>query len=308
MNTRVGFVALALLLIISAQAAAWWVKGHGVIAEAAVARLPDEVPAFFRASGKEIGYLAGEPDRWKNRQTPFLRAAEYSDHFIDLEDYKDNELPMDRFKAAELVTRLGGKPEKAGLLPYALMENFDRLTIAFYDYRQLVEKERKLVIAGENARPEDKLSAAVERKAIELKCVVYAGWLAHYAGDSSMPLHMTIDYDGRVAMKDADGKKLQQGIHAKIDGFPEKNGFTPEEIARTVEPQVIYADEAKANAEVWKRVQSTIKESYTHINRCYDLDAESRKFIMERCQFGAQFLADLYLTAWKKSEKLPASF
>jgi hypothetical protein len=246
MKARILFLASLLLLLISSQGWAWWVKGHGAITEAAISRLPDEVPAFFRAAGKQAGYLSGEPDRWKNRQTPYLRAAEAPDHYIDLEDYKGEELPANRYDAIRLVTRLGGNPERAGLLPYAVMEYFDRLSIAFYDYRQLLERERKLA----DASPEERRELESERKAIEIKCIMYAGILAHYAGDASMPLHTTIDYDGRVASKGPDGRKLQQGIHAKIDGFPEKNGFTPEEIGRTVEPRAI--------PDVWQRVKDTI--------------------------------------------------
>jgi hypothetical protein len=54
----------------------WWVKGHESITQAAAARLPDELPAFFRNGGKHLAHFAGDPDRWKNRETPVLRAAE----------------------------------------------------------------------------------------------------------------------------------------------------------------------------------------------------------------------------------------
>src|SRR5262245_14657869 len=105
MKTRLAVITFSLLLFLTTQSQAWWVKGHAAITEAAVSRLPEDMPAFFRASGKQIGYLAGEPDRWKNRETPHLRAAESPDHYIDLEDYKGQELPEDRYKAAVMVTR-----------------------------------------------------------------------------------------------------------------------------------------------------------------------------------------------------------
>lgn len=302
---------IALLLLVSSQACCWgwWVKGHGTITEAAVSRLPDELPAFFRAAKKQIGYLSGEPDRWKNRETPFLRTAESPDHYIDLEDYKGRELPEDRYKAGKLVLDLGGDPQRAGMLPYAIMEHLDRLTIAFYDYRQFREREARLAAEGRQLSAEEKAEMDAERSALEMKCIVYAGILAHYAGDAVMPLHTTVDYDGRVAIRDSEGRKLQQGIHAKIDAFPEKNGFTAEEIGREIEP--------KALDRVWERVKEVILESHTHIDRCYALDAagafdrptvESRRFILDRCRCGAQFLVDLYVTAWQRSEKLPPSF
>jgi hypothetical protein len=182
-----------------------------------------------------------------------------------------------------IIARLKHRPEQTGMLPYALMEHFDRLTVAFYDYRQNPDNE-----------------------AARIKCLVYAGILSHYTGDASMPLHTTRDYDGR---KGADGKMMQKGIHAKIDGFPEKQGFTPEEIGRGLEAREI--------EDVWKHVLKTIHESHTHVDRCYELDKagtlakptdQSRAFIMERCRIGAQFTMDLYYTAWLRSAKFKAPY
>jgi hypothetical protein len=220
--------------------------------------------------------MAGDPDRWKNRDAKFLRVFEAPDHYIDLENWQGKELPENRYKALTLVAQLGEKPESAGMLPYAIMEHFDRLTCAFYDYRQDPQNE-----------------------AIKMKCIVYAGILSHYSGDTVMPLHTTRDFDGK---KGPDGKTLQKGIHARIDGFPEKQGFTWEEIGRELE--------AKEIADVWKHVLTTITESHEHVGLCYELDAagafdkpteKSREFIMKRCRTGAQFTMDLYATAWKRS-------
>ena len=121
-----------------------------------------------------------------------------------------------------------------------------------------------------------------------------------------MPLHTTVHYDGK---KGPDGKLVQRGIHAKIDGFPENHGFQPEEIGRGLT--------AKEVPDVWKHIRESIQESFTHVDRCYTLDGagaidqptpESREFIMSRCKAGAQLTMGLWYAAWKKSEKLPASY
>lgn len=279
MNLRVAWGVCLTVAVCTGTASAWWVKGHEAIATAAGTRLPDEVPAFFRAASKSLGHLAGDPDRWKNRDATFLRAVESPDHYIDLEDLEGKELPENRHKAAELLAGLGKKPDRVGMLPYAMMEHFDRLTIAFYDYRQDPQNE-----------------------AIKMKCIVYAGILSHYTGDVVMPLHTTRDFDGR---KGPDGKPIQKGIHARIDGFPEKQGFTPEEIGRELE--------AKEISDVWKHVLKTVQESHQFVDLCYELDAagafdkpteKSRELIMGRCRTGAQLTMDLYYTAWKKSATL----
>ncbi len=304
-----AFWALVVLLCSTRPTPAWWVKGHAVLAEGAVSGLPEDMPAFFRAAGKQLGHLAGDPDRFKNPDAKHLRAAEGPDHYIDLEDLQGHELPADRYRAAALLVQLKQRPERTGLLPYSLMEASDRLAVAFYDYRQVVKQEKKSLAHGEQATEAEKKALAAEKQAIEMKCVVYAGILAHYAGDAAMPLHTTVDFDGRTKEKGPDGKKRQAGIHAKIDAFPETNGFTAEEVGRDLQAREI--------EDLWKRVLGTIQESYKHIDRCYGLDAagaldkptpESRKFILERCRFGAQLTMDLWYTAWKRSAKLPPHF
>jgi hypothetical protein len=272
------------LLALAAAGQAWWVQGHATVAEAAAAGLPDEVPAFFRAAGKSLGHYAGDPDRWKNPAARHLRAAESPDHYLDLEDLQGRELPGDRWKAVALLYELKQKPERTGMLPYAILENYDRLSCAFYDLR---------------AAPDD--------PAVRAKCLVHAGALAHFTGDLAMPLHTTRHYDGRPA--EPGGKLLQKGIHAKIDAFPERHGLTAEEMARGLK--------ARAIDDVWGHVVKALRESHTHVDRCYELDrvgafdrptAESRKFILDRCRAGAQLTMDLWYSAWLRSAKMPKPY
>src|ERR1700694_4473881 len=124
---KIILLALLASLGLAGWAMAWWVKGHGTIAEAAASRLPDGVPQFFRNAGKQLSHLAGDPDRWKNKGASHLNAAEAPNHFVDLENFGDQELPADRYKAAALLMKLKQQPERTGMLPYAIMEDFDRL-------------------------------------------------------------------------------------------------------------------------------------------------------------------------------------
>jgi hypothetical protein len=263
-------------------AVAWWSGGHETTAEAAATRLPDDVPEFFRRGGKHLAHFSVDPDRWKNREMKFLRAAEEGNHFLDLEDLDGKELPgTHRFDAIKLIAgELKKEPNKVGLLPYAIMEYYEKLVVGFSDYRK-----------------------APTNPSVPMKCLVYGGALAHYTGDAAMPLHTTRDYDGRAQ---PDGSVKQKGIHAKLDAFPEKNGITPEEVCRGLEARKI--------DDVWGHVNKFIAESHTHIPKCYELDAagafakatdESRAFVLARVRAGAQFTLDLWYTAWLRSEKLP---
>lgn len=275
--------SVSLLFLALSPAEGWWVKGHGTIAEAASRILPDDMPAFFRASGKQLNHLAGEPDRFKNKGAAFLRITEATDHYIDLEEYGGETLPRDRFKALDLAKKRGVTPEKAGFLPYALMEHYDRLACAFYDYRKEPDND-----------------------AVKMKCLVYAGILSHYTGDACMPLHSTCDYDGRTG---ADGKFKQKGIHAKIDGFPETYNFTADELSRNI-VAVKYDDP-------WPKLLEVIQESHHNVERCYEIDLaggfdkpteESRAFIIKHTRRATQFTADMWYSAWLKSAKMPPPY
>jgi hypothetical protein len=275
----IGGLVLAAGLAGWGVAKAWWIKGHETITEAAAIALPDDVPAFFRAAGKILANCAGDPDRWKNRDAKFLASAIFPEHFIDWEDLDGNEPPPKRYDALALMQNLKKAPDRVGTVPWAICEGYDKLLIGFSEYRH------------------DK-----DNPAIPMKCIVHAGTMAHYTTDSSMPLHTTRDYDGR---RGPDGKMVQKGIHAKLDGFPEKNNFTAEEISRGLHARVV--------DDIWDYVIKFIKESRTHIDEAYKLDAtggfdkpteESRAFVMARCKAGAQFTMDLWYTAWVKSAKV----
>lgn len=281
----IGMVVIVVLGLSAGFAPGWWVNGHATITEAAAAKLPDEIPAFYRNAGKQLAHFAGDPDRWKNRTTPTLRAAEEGNHFLDLEDLEGKELPVaSRYLGAKIIYDLKKEPNKVGTLPYAIQEGYERLACAFYDHRHEPNNE-----------------------AVKMKCLVYGGWLAHYTTDISMPLHTTRNYDGIVQ---PNGKPaLQKGIHAKIDGFPEKFKFTADEICRGLE--------ANPPDDVWARTFKVIAESHTHIEKCYELDLakafdtpteESRAFILARCRTGAQFTLDVWTAAWKKSGTMPPHY
>lgn len=94
----------------------------------------------------------------------------------------------------------------------------------------------------------------------------------------------------------------QKGIHAKIDGFPETFGLSWEEMARDLELRPV--DDS------WEHILGVLRESRTHIERCYELDLEgafdrptpaSRDFILARCRAAAQFTGEMWLAAWRKS-------
>ena len=89
------------------------------------------------------------------------------------------------------------QPEKIGFQPYITIEVFDRLKVAFREYRHL--------------RAEGRPTADAEADAI-----FYAGWLGHYVGDGSNPMHTSIQYNGWVG-PNPKGYTTSHDVHSKME-------------------------------------------------------------------------------------------
>lgn len=291
-------ILAALIFLSPAGARAWHGKGHDQAARfalAAMARAAEEpnrtsgeaVPTFLLAGADTVAHCSLDPDVFTRPIAPAaLHDSESPEHYFDLELLKDGNLPELRYEYLDLCFRKALKPAKAGLLPYAVTEWTQRLTVALAEHRKW---------------PEDKV--------IQQKCLVYAGLLAHYAADLCQPLHTTIHYDGRV---DPDGNSPRSGIHSKVDALLGKFRYDEKDILKDL--KVTPAEK------LFPAVMEQVGRSNSKVDRVYELekllpDIESpagdepklREFAMERMRACAAFTASLYLTAWRDSGnvKLP---
>ena len=271
------------------QAVAWHEKEHHAITAHAALLLSNDVPAFFRQGVPDAAaHCSIDSDLFKNKAVPHLTHAEFPEHFFDSEYLSDMEIPRLRYDYYALCYANDIDPSKAGTLPWALAEWTGRLTIALAEHR---------------ARPDD------ER--IQQKCLVYAGLLAHYAGDLCQPLHTTIHWDGRV--EKVGDESPRSGIHAKVDGLLRKVPMTRAQITGNLQPQ--------AYDDLWVAILGELSRSNAAVDTVYELEArlpalgdrnavvdeQVRAFAVERMRASVRFVASLYLTAWRDSAnvKLP---
>ncbi|MGD0521540.1 MAG: S1/P1 nuclease [Terracidiphilus sp.] len=285
------FLAAAGLVCVLAQpqaAHAWGNEGHRLINRLAAATLPADVPAFLRseAAVNEIEYLGPEPDRWRSPAEPELSAAQAPEHFIDLELADAlGPLPRRRLDFEADVFAAGERPEKIGLQPWEATEVWERLKAALREYRNLA-------------------AAKQDTRAVEQAAIFYAGWLGHYVGDGSQPLHTTIQYNGWVG-PNPNGYTTGHQIHWQFEGpFVAANVHEPEVQARMTAPKAIDGD-------IFLSYVAYLRHSATCVERVYQLEkaggfvgagsAESREFTAERLAAGASMLRDLIYTAWLKS-------
>ena len=265
--------------LVAVPAQAWWGDGHEILTEAAVLALPEEVPAFLRQGGSMASHVVFDPDLFKNRHTPLLNHAEYGEHYFDLEYLGGRAIPTKRFDFIALCFELQLDPIRVGMVPYAIAEWTQRLAVAFAEYRQWPENE-----------------------AIQQKCLVYAGILAHYAQDICQPLHATKDFNGKPQ---ADGTVIGKGIHERVDSSVERLEFAAEQLA--AEQDIVAFDP------LMKAIVAQIRESNGRVDQVYALlghwedesDDRVHALALDLARTSVRFTASLYLTAWHQSAEIP---
>lgn len=269
-------------------ARAWGNEGHRMINRLAAEKLPADVPAFLKTPTAldEMEYLGPEPDRWRSLAEPELKAVQAPEHFIDLElADKFLPLPHQRFDFEAEVFAAGERPETIGLQPWQTTEVWERLKAAMRAYRNLSAE-------GKDTQP------------VEQTILFYAGWLGHYVGDGSQPLHTTIEYNGWVG-PNPNGYTTSHQIHWEFEGPFVGANIHPADIAAKMTP-------TKAiDGDLFTAYMAYLRHTYTFVDRVYELEKqggfvgagtpESRAFTAERLAAGASMLRDMIYSAWLAS-------
>ncbi len=299
---RSGLIFL-LLLNQPLPAWGWGAKGHKLIAAAAAADLPASLPAFARRPGAALLLLANEPDRWREAGLDALNADNAPNHFIDLERVPFHAAwPRDRYRymqaldaaAARLRARRHPRqaallaPQRVGFDPYAAIENYQRLVVAFQEYR--AARLRRLPPAPFAAH------------AIEVM-----GLLSHYVADGSQPLHTTIQFNGWTG-PDPAGYTRSRQIHWRFETLFVNRAIPAGALHGKLAPPQYLAHPFTAYLHF-------LFATHAQVAPLYQLErqgafrgrgsAAGRHFVIARLAAGAQMLANLYYSAWRQSARPP---
>jgi hypothetical protein len=296
---RVMRAAAALIIlptILIQQCFAWGSDGHKLINRLAGQALPPDIPAFLRtpAAIDALEYYGPEPDRWRSPAEPELNAAQAPEHFIDLE-YADliGPLPRRRYDyirglaAAQAAhPDLVLTPEKVGLQPYVTTEVYERLQSAFREYRSLLA-------TGSNTKPS------------ECEITFLAGWLGHYVGDGSMPLHTSIHYNGWIG-SNPNGYTTEHHIHALFE-----TDFVHANVKSSEVAPLVAASRPVLLGDVFNDYLAYLRHSNTLVEQTYQLEKTGgfagsgthagKAFVDQQLAAGAIELRNMIYTAWIKS-------
>jgi hypothetical protein len=298
---RATAAALLLPALFTQQSFAWGHDAHSFIDKLAGANLPPDVPAFLRspAALEALYYYGPQPDHWRSEDRALYNTL-VPEHDIDLE-WADlaGPLPSTRYEYIAALAAAQAKhpelkltPQSVGLLPYSTNEMYTMLKSAFRDYRTAV------------ANKED-------TKPVEAEIIFLAGWLGHYVGDGSQPLHTTIQYNGWTG-PNPHGYAADHTIHARFEGDFVHDNIRIEDVA----PLVAAARPALLD-DPFADFLTFVRHSNSLVEKVYQLDKTGAftgpgtpegKLFTEQCiAAGAIELRDMIYTAWVRSaDPIPA--
>ena len=304
-TTRACLTAAAAVLVTVAaglgRAALWQDDGHVMVNRVAAMHLPSDVPEFFRDAVERLAYLGPEPDRWREDSEFTLKASQEPDHFIHLEEFpQDFAFPRSRYDFYQhLYARRGALlaagaeadhllPETVGLLPYITIEIYERLKVAFRQYRALRAE----------GRPTD---------LVEGNAILYAGWLGHYVADGANPHHASVHFDGWVGENQA-SYRTTPGIHGLFEGDFVREAISESDFSDGVGPARRIEDPFAAFLAYLRGSGALVEELY-RIEKAGGFDGagtpEGLGFTIPRLALASEMLRDLWYTAWMASAEEP---
>lgn len=324
------FTAAAIALL-PASAFAWGSTGHRFVGEIAIQALPNEIPAFLRTAdvARQVGELAREPDRWRGSGDAHDKERDPG-HFVNVGDDLTigggpelAALPPTRLDYDTALREVGTTQYKVGYLPYAIIDGFQQLRTDFAYWR--ADK------AGEgNART----SAAREwfahdRALRELLAIRDLGVWAHFVGDASQPMHVSVHYDGWGDFSNPESFSTQHGIHLRFEGAYVRANVKEADVAAALPPYLegncdieVHTAPQDANAvagptgyradkcPIEVRTRDYLAATAAEVVPFYSLEkagafasstAEGKSFATARLAAGAAELRDMIIDAWRQS-------
>lgn len=296
-----GFIAIA-----SQNALAWGSTGHRITGVLAIRNLPASLPEFIRSDDVawQVGELAREPDRSRGSGDPHDRDLDPG-HFVDVSDDQKilegpslNALPATREDYDAALRTVKADEYKAGYLPYAIIDGWQQLVKDFAYWR--------VDIAGIKFARSERERAWFERDrdAREKLVIRDLGTWAHFVGDASQPLHVSVHYDGWGNYPNPDGYTTAKGTHAHFEGAFVRAYVGEADVQASVAPYV--PSTLPIQARVIAYLQATQAEviPFYALEKAHAFATDTRAgkaFAADRLAAAVDQLRDMIADAWAAS-------
>jgi hypothetical protein len=260
------------LLAGAASAAAWDSRTHKLIVRLAIAGLPTgAVATTFAQNSPHLQEFAVEPDTILR---PMNGDAEGRRHYIDLENFGPD--PFSRLipDYAAMQREVGTATlERSGILPWAIEDEASQMAAAWQ--------------TGDCAT-----------------MIRHAGYLAHYIGDASQPLHTTRFYDGYTAADRGSHARLESSVDYRVAEFEalDAGQIRAEPITSVWSPVIVEIRRSNALVQSTITTDQVVRETATSRTAYTDaLMTRERTMIAAQLADAATVLASVWLFEWNQA-------
>jgi hypothetical protein len=306
MLIRLLAAALALMLAAPMPAQAWGALGHKLIGEAAAAEFPASLPAFVRSrpAAWRIGEASREPDRSRSAGEPHDGDLDPG-HYVNVRDDgtiaggpRLDALPPGREAYDTALRAVGATQYKSGFLPYSIIDGWQQLVKDFALWRGDVAGAR---LARSKA---DRQWFEQDRALRELLTLRDLGYWAHFVGDASQPMHVSVHYNGWGDGPNPDGFEATPGLHAKFESDFVDANIRLADVTAAMRP---YRD---CGCTIQKHTEAYLTATLSQLRHTYQFEKDgaydkatpqSKTFAAARLAEAASMLRDLVTDAWTQS-------
>jgi len=303
-------LACLLLALSPAPVLAWGGTGHRYIGELAVKNFPKQIPAFLRTptAVTQVGLLAQEPDISRNAGEPHDADLDPG-HFLDVSDDgtilggpRLASLPATRQDYDTALRAVGSNEYKAGFLPYNLMEGWQQLVKDLALLRRDMAAQKYAKKFGFTAaQRRDYANALQVRQLLTLRDL---GVWAHFVGDASQPMHVSVHYNGWGEGPNPEGFITAPGLHAKFEAVFVDAHVGEADVAAKIRPAHSCTDPVQACVSAYlTQTHERVLPVY-RFEKAGAFDAatpEAKAFTVQCLAEAASMLRDMVADAWRVS-------
>jgi hypothetical protein len=302
----VGPLILCGALANADTAFAWGASGHRMIGEFAMQSLPAELPAFLKKAeaARQVAEVAREPDRAKGASAPYDSDANAAHHVNVGDDLKIARgpslaaLPANREAYDAALRAMGTNQYRAGYLPYAIIDSWQQVVMDFAYWRADVAGARYAKTPAERSWF---LQDQWIREGLTIRDL---GYLAHFVGDGSQPLHVSVHADGWGNYPNPQNFSTTKGLRARFEATIVGSRITAKDITVHVAP---YRD---CRCTVQRRISDYLSATQREVVALYQIEKSGgfsanpdsgKIFVSKRVAAGVSELRDLITDAWRRS-------
>jgi hypothetical protein len=299
-----GFV-LCSTLALADSALAWGSSAQRMIGEIALRSLPPEVPEFLRKveAARQVAEVAREPDRAKGASTPHDSDANAAHHVNVGDDLKIargpalSALPANRESYDTALRAAGTNQYRSGYLPYAIIDAWQQVVMDFAYWRADVAGARYAKTPAERSWF---LRDQWVREGLTIRDL---GLLAHFVGDGSQPMQVSIHSDGWGNFPNPQSFTTTR-FRSVFEGSVVRSKIADKDVSAYVAP---YRD---CRCAIEKRTSDYLTATQKEIIPLYQIEKaggfaarpeDGKAFASKRLAAGASELRDMIADAWRRS-------